>query len=71
MRPAGWDEYEEFVVSARTPAEAKGIHPRGDSGLTDAEWVRDWVLPAGLNATLLGVCNHKRPRVVVASFNAG
>lgn len=66
-----YDEYDSFVASATSPTNAKGMHPSGDHGLTDARWQRDWPLPAELNCKLIGWCDHKRPRVVVASFNAG
>jgi hypothetical protein len=71
-KSAHYDEFEEAVVAARSPKDARSIHP-------DRDWVgandlggATWVPPEKVRATRVGTASRRTKRgVVVASFRAG
>ncbi len=66
--PVGkYDCYESAVVVARSPQDAKTIHP-GDGDWDGSTWA---LTPAGVEAEYIGVAGVKVERGVVnSSFNA-
>lgn len=83
---SGYDTYDSCVVVARSPEEARLMHPRGDRAwdghiwaYTDGTPSSAWASEAGWawhpdNVTVeeIGVTlAHTAPKVVCASFNAG
>ena len=69
-----YDSYDSAVVAARSPKDAKTIHPSGrDDGYNEEYYYGDWVTIEDIdqiNVTFLGKTKHKRG-VILASFNAG
>lgn len=79
----GYDTYDSAVVCACSEAEAKYIHPNGDSIFVNGKYtvketgyVHDglcgWIHPSEVQVTLVGVAaEYIQPGTVVcASFNA-
>jgi hypothetical protein len=72
-----YDQYEEMVVYAASPEEAKKIHPWGDSIIWD-DMKDQWSINNGwphidiLFAELLGKAKENaRAGVITASFKSG
>lgn len=70
-----YDTYDSAVVVAENVESARLMHP---SRFVDSEWHTDpeewkhsWAHPKDVKAEVIGVSNEKKPRVVLASFNAG
>jgi flavodoxin len=74
----GYDVYDSAVVIAKSPQDARKIHPNGDpnwngktvsaSGSHDGSWVNE----DNVEVEYLGQAKKDADRgVVVASFNAG
>lgn len=76
----GYDTYDSAVVCAENEADARTIHPCGDSphyvvppgkGVTDQRF-GTWTSQDNVTVELLGVAEGSVPRgVVLASYNAG
>jgi hypothetical protein len=77
---AGYDEYRSCVVVAKSPSDARRIHPSLYIEPHE-EWWKDndvfgplmsWAKPGSLDLTYLGEATAKLPRgVVCADFIAG
>ena len=57
----GYDEYDSWVVSARSRKEAWGLCKWGD-------WYEDYTK---VKITLLGESKYKKAKLILGSFNAG
>ncbi len=74
----GYDEYDSFVCQAHTADEARSLHPDPDyQNRLDDAWRSGGWFPRTrlylLNVALLGISivQNDKPRVILASFNAG
>jgi hypothetical protein len=69
-----WDTYDSIVVIAESEDKARLINPYDDNW-AHGEHCRGWVSKSDtdkIKVTELGVANKdEKPRVVLASFNAG
>ncbi len=72
----GYDTYDSAIVVAKSGEEAKKMHPNGKDKLPKEEsdynyssWVND---PKDVTAVKVGETTYyKKPKVLLASFNAG
>jgi hypothetical protein len=70
----GWDEWDAVVVVASSADEARAIHPNGWELWDGERWIESacgWATPDTLAVERLGEADDGKPRVVLASFNAG
>ena len=70
-----WDTYDSIVVIAESEDKARLINPYNDNWEREDYNYKSWVSKSDtdkIKVTELGVANKdEKPRVVLASFNAG
>jgi len=77
----GYDTFDSAVVVAKSPAEARVIHPSGDMLNSDGVWDREglkkeywtWPLPLNVHVQFIGTAklSYTEPTVICSSYNAG
>ena len=67
-----YDTYDSAVVTAKTAAKAKQIHPGGKREINEWDRYGSWAYePAQVKAKLIGVSKQTKEGIILASFNAG
>lgn len=67
-----YDTYDSAVVVAKTPKEAKAVHPNGKR-VNNQDYMTNytWVGIDDVKVKFIGTTKRKKKGVICASFNAG
>lgn len=71
----GYDDYDSFVVAAKSEENALEYHPRGKDYLNEDDikdrYYAGWTSKENLKIECIGESNNLVEKVIIYSFNAG